>query len=272
MICSAEYDSFDAIPEAFRPDFENKDGKWKMKPDAIPGAAAVFQPALYANEQRAVGQVKTRNTRIQELESEVELLKNSQATQNEPGAVVLNAKDAATWNELSTMGTPKELKAKLTRAQELEMAERERQIADGAAAVTAAGLNSEPLADWAKVNQGHTFSVKETAVDGKPVKVAMVKVEAEVDGKIKVEEHELLTYAKDKMPGYMYDALTTAPDGTKQKPAPQAQQQSGGGVRMPNMGKSAAADEGRPKADKKPVENFNEARAAKPNPFMPAGK
>lgn len=284
MICESTYDSFESIPESFRDEFENVNGKWRLKETAIPGVGALFNPGLAANEQRAVGQVKTKNIKIRELEEENTRLSDKLSVLDSPGNKVLSKADADTFDAYAALGTPTEIKAKLEKLPELEGKVTKFETSESLVQVTKANglgdtkLNPEVLTDWlgSSDNKGVTAFVKtEERTDAKGqkvnVEVPYLRIEAVgTDGKTTVSEKELLTFAKEKMPDWKYNALIAgaadaAPVNGKGNSAP-VTTGTGGGLKVPDLGSARQ----QPKADgeaKRPVDKFNEARASRPSPF-----
>lgn len=276
MICEAQYDSLEAIPEALRGEFEQVNGKWQLKTSAIPGVGPLFNSALAANEAKAVGQVKTRNERIRILEEENNQIKDKLSVLDSPGNKVLSKADADTFDAYAKLGTPTEIQKKLEKLPELEGKVTKFETTESLVQVTKANglgdtkLNPEVLTDWlaAPENKGLTVFVKtEERTDNKGVKtnveVPYIRVEETENGTTKVSERELLTFAKEKMPEWKYSAMTAAVagDDTRGK-APTGNQ----GKQVPNLG-SARQEPGKDEGAKRPVDKFNEQRAARPNPF-----
>lgn len=278
MICNATYESMEAIPEALRDEFEQVNGKWQLKASAIPGVGPLFNSALAANESKAVGQVKTRNEKIRVLEEENNSLKDKLSVLDSPGNKVLSKADANTFDAYAALGTPTEIKAKLEKLPELEGKVTQFETADSLVKVTKANglgdvkLNPEVLTDWLRdpANNGITAFVKtEERTDTKGAKVSVevpyVRVETLEDGKTKVSEKELLTFAKEKMPDWKYTALVAGSvEDTNGKKAPAPANTNG--VRVPDLG-SARQEPGAETGAERPVDRFNKQRQAKPSPF-----
>ncbi len=282
MLFNATYDSFDAIPEAYRAEFEQVNGKWQLKADAIPGVGPLFNAGLAANEARAVSQVKTRNEKIKEQEQTINQLQDKLAVLDSPGNKVLSKADADSFDAYAALGTPTEIKAKLEKLPELEGKVTKFETSDALAQVAKANglgdvkLNPEVLTDWLGATKGITAFVKtEERQDTKGQKVNVdvpyLRIEETgADGKTTVSEKELLTFAKEKMPDWKYNALISgsaeaAPAGGKGNPAPA---NTGGGMKVPDLGSARQ----QPAADgdtKRPVDKYNEQRAARPSPFAP---
>lgn len=281
MICNATYDSFEAIPEAFRSEFEQSNGKWQLKADAIPGVGPLFNAGLAANEQRAVDQVKTRNTKIREQEEELNQLRDKLAVLDSPGNKVLSKADADTFDAYAALGTPKEIKAILEKLPELETKVTKFETSEALVKVTKANglgevkLNPEVLTDWlsSQDNKGITAFVKtEERLDAKGqkvnVEVPYLRVETQENGKATVSEKELLTFAKEKMPDWKYTALISgaveaAPVNGKGNQAPV---NTGVSLRVPDLG--SAREKPAAEGDaKRPVDKYNEQRASRPSPF-----
>lgn len=277
MICNATYDSFDAIPEALRPEFEQVNGKWQLKADAIPGVGPLFNAGLAANEQRAVGQAKAQRDKAKALQEELDRANDKLSILDSPGNRVLSKADADTFDALVALGTPTEIKAKLDKLPELEAEVSKFATEKTLVEVTKADglgdvkLNPEVLADFlaSPDNKGvSVFTKKEERTDSKGAKVSVevpyVRMETDDNGKTKVSETELLTFAKERMPEWKYAALTAAgpTDNGNRQPAPDTKSQH----RVPNLGSAREEPKGGDSA-KRPVDKYNEARANKPNPF-----
>lgn len=283
MICNATYENLTDIPDALRDEFENVNGKWQLKASAVPGVGPLFNSALAANEKKAVDQVKNRNDKIRGLEEENSSLKDKLAILDSPGNKVLSKADADTFDAFVALGTPAEIKAKLEKLPQLEGKVTQFETADSLAKVAKANglgdtkLNPEVLTDWlaAPENKGVTVFVKtEERADAKGVKTSVevpyVRVEALEDGKTKVSEKDLLTFAKEKMKDYQYTALTAgvadaAAAGGKGTKAP-VTTGNGAGLKVPDLG-SARQEPGTEGDKKRPVDKFNEQRQARPSPF-----
>lgn len=270
MICQATYDSLDAIPEALRDEFEQVKGKWQLKVDAIPGVGPLFNSGLAANEQKAVDQAKRHRDKAKELQLLLDEAQDKLSAIDTPGHKILSGEDAKLFDSYVALGTPKEIETKLTdyeststKVRALETKETMSKISESA------GLNAEVLTDWATSSEGtglsfFTRSVEQT--DAKGVKTTVdapfVKIEKVVDGKTQVEEKELLPFAKETLPTWKYEALTSA--AVKDPKGSVSQNTSG--VRLPNLGSVSKAPE--PKAEAtRAVDKFNKQRADKPNPF-----
>jgi hypothetical protein len=283
MICNATYENLTDIPDALRDEFEQVNGKWQLKASAVPGVGPLFNSALAANEKKAVDQVKNRNDKIRGLEEENSSLKDKLAVLDSPGNKVLSKADADTFDAFVALGTPAEIKAKLEKLPELEGKVTQFETAQSLTQVSKANglgdvkLNPEVLTDWlaAPENKGVTVFVKtEEKTDAKGVKTSVevpyVRVEALEDGKTKVSEKELLTFAKEKMKEYQYTALVSGAAETvvtgKGKTTAQTTNGNGSRLQVPDLG-SARQEPGNEGDKKRPVDKFNEARAARPSPF-----
>lgn len=278
MICNATYDSFDAIPEALRPEFEQVNGKWQLKADAIPGVGPLFNAGLAANEQRAVGQAKAQRDKAKALQEELDRANDKLSILDSPGNRVLSKADADTFDAYTSLGTPSEIKTKLDKLPDLEARvskfETSKALEDVAKAngLGDVRLNSEVLSDWlsSPESKGITAFVKtEERTDAKGVKVSIevpyLRVETEENGATKVTEKELLTFAKEKLPDWKYAALVAA--GPEPDKGQQRSPQDDTRHRVPNLGSSREEPKGDDK--KRPVDKYNEARSSRPNPFAP---
>lgn len=278
MICQATYDSFESIPEALRDEFHQVSGTWRLKDSAIPGVGQLFNSALAANERKAVDQVKTRNERIRALEEQLNAANDKLATLDTPGNAVLSKEDSALWERYNKLGTPKEIEDKLGELPSLKQKVEKAEVAEAMSKIASAGgVNTEVLSDWATSPEGAGFkffvkSVEQTDAKGAKTvtEVPYVRVEKTENGTIKVEERELLPFAKETLPEWKYNALVAAaeskgPENGNGRPAAQ-RAAVGGGVKIPDLGSA----QNQPKADtakQRPVDKFNEQRAARPSPF-----
>lgn len=272
MICQSTYDSLDQIPETLREEFHSINGRWELKPEAIPGVGPLFNKALAANEIKAVGQVKTRNERIRILEEENNSLKDKISVIDIPGSKVLSAEDAKNFDIYATLGTPKEIQEKLKQLPELQQQVAKTEMTSSIGKIaTAAGINTEVLTDWATSQDSSHLkfvmkSVEQT--DAKGVKftseVPHVQVSTVDGGTTKVEEKELLPFAKETLPEWKYQALTVGKaaqsPGNTPKPAI--------GTRLPDLG-SAQRQAPAGETKRRAVDIANEQRANRPSPFAP---
>lgn len=274
MICQATYDSLDAIPEALRDEFEQKGSKWQLKDSAIPGVGPLFNKALAANSEKQLGQLETKKSRIRELEEELSTKNDRLAAIDSPGSQVLSGDDAKNWSEYTKLGTPSEIKTKL--AEHAVQLAKITEFETGAAVTKAVDslkdqINPEVLTDWLTSKEGEGVEVFVKTVeqtDAKnnkvQVEVPWVKIEKKGDdGKVKVSEQELLTFAKETLPDWKYKALTTVDGDTKAKPKTVTQPVSG--VKLPDLGSTQKTPS--PDEKKRPVDTFNQQRDSKPNPF-----
>lgn len=262
MIVQATYKSLDEIPEKFegslRDEFHQVDGKWVLKDTAIPGVGVLFNKALYDNEQRAITQAKNHRDRAKALEAEVNELRSQLATVQTPGNVSLSSSDAKNWERYTKLGTPKDLEQALEELGSLrdkvQKFELEKAVSDVA---KASGLNAEVLSDWAFSSEGKNLAFELKTVDNK--QVAFVKVEkSDSDGKVSVEEKELLAFAKEALPEWKYTALTS-----EVKSQPEIKQSP----KLPILGSSQSKVDNEER--KRPVDLFNQQRQTKPSPFLP---
>jgi hypothetical protein len=297
MICQSVYATAAEIPDFAKADFEQRaDGKFYLKPDAIPGAAELLNPGLEANRARwqqqkeaADGRATAAETRAANAEAELSRIRT-------PGAVVLSGDDARAWQTLSTLPIPvkeipkaistelPDLRTKVARG-ELEKSLRE--ISEK----SHVKINGDVLADWLSGERGKGLKavLKPAEVDdGKGGKVTVqmpfiVKSEP-VSGSpntFKETETALIDFAKSNLPSYLVTALETpAASGGASGDAGG----SGGGansgapvitgsVRLPNLGGGAAtgttgATKGGTDANSV-VDGFNAARDTRKNPLSP---
>ncbi len=292
MICQSTYDSLDQIPEAFRDEFENKNGKYVLKADAIPGVGDLFNASIAANRDRAMDQLKAANTRKTELERQLQEAKDNSADALPPGSKVLSAEDAKAWERYTKLGAVKELEAIVAKIPELERKVQETELAASLAIFKDSGLNNEVLTEWlattkdaklsAFLKDGKVKDAKGNIVDGK---IPMLKVETPEAGsnKVKVEEVELLPYAQTNLPAWKYQALITpAPaqtgatgsTSTVAQPAPTGQpvigQPATGGVLLPSQSSASTGNGGGGSGEKKNyAQKFNQEREKQgANPFV----
>lgn len=275
MICQATYDSLEAIPEAFRGEFEQRNGKWVLKADAVPGAAEILNPGLAANRDRAIDQARTRGERVTELEGQLATAQSELNAVRQPGSVVLSGDDAKAWSGYTALGALKDVK-KIIEEHPTLVAQVEgqkktstlQQIADET------GLNFEVLRDWAQgeLGKGLEFFTKEVdGEDGKKVKVLAAKKSTETNGKVEVSELDFDAVTQS-LPSYMKDGLVRKAEGdgvATQQPTNNGNTQPKG-VKMPNLGGGSTKAPENGGGSKKPVDVFNARRAARPNPLKPA--
>jgi hypothetical protein len=147
------------------------------------------------------------------------------------GEVVLSAADAAAFNAYKALGTPEVVKQKVDEHGTLSarIASDDRaKIADEAAPL--AGFNPAALRDIVR-DKGLELSFAEETVDGKAVRVPMVKLASDAAAKpVKLAE-----YAKTSLATYL-PALTAKPAGTNGA-APAAAT----GTTFPEQGSSSSA-------------------------------
>lgn len=295
MICQSTYDSLDQIPEAFRDEFENRNGKYYIKADAIPGAAEVLNTGLAANRDRALSQLKTATeTTIPNLNRRITELEATQGESITPGSVVLSPTDAKTWERYNKLGSVKDVEATMAEVPVLRQKISEAELSVSTEQFKNFGLNNEVLADWLASTKGVSAVIKDgqiTDAQGKTVigKIPFVRVETEdpVTKKITVEDKPLLEYAQTNLPQWKYTALITPVVQNEQTgdnqnqaqlsqqfgalPIQQTQQQTGG-VFLPNQGAAYSQGGGGGGSNEKVdyAKQFNEERSKKGvNPFAP---
>ena len=271
MICQATYNSLEDIPEELRDEFHQVNGKWQLKDDAIPGVGPLFNPALAANEQKAVGQVKSRNIKIKDLEEENHRLQDRISALDQPGHVVLSKEDSEAWSKYVKLGTPSDVETKLkdhaTSSTKLHQLETKENLAKVVKAVKDVNLNVDVLTDWAtRSDSSHleffVKSVEQTDTKGvkTTVEVPYVKIKTQKGDAVEVSEREMLPFAKESLPEWQYTALVAGAAPGKIEP------QQKPGVKVPDLGSTAKVPA--PVGDKKrPVDKFNEQREARPSPF-----
>lgn len=279
MICQATYDSLEAIPESLREEFHQVNGKWQLKDNAIPGVGQLFNSALAANEAKAVGQVKTRNEKIRQLEEELNATKDKLSVLDVPGHRVLSKEDSELFERYTKLGTPKELETKISEhtqtVQKLQRFETTEVLSKIASASGDVKINPEVLSDWATSPeaQGYKFfvkSVEQTDAKGAKttVEVPYIRIEKKEGDTINVSERELIPFAKESLPEWKFAALTTVTEtgGAKELAGGKG---SPSGVKLPDLGSTRRAPEAGGEK-KRPVDQFNAQRAARPSPFAKA--
>lgn len=301
MICNVSYPNFEAIPEFARNDFEQQaDGTWKMKQDAIGGGAAEhFNAGLAANRDRALQQKQAadqaRDQALQRAQNAETQLAN--LTQN--GGRVFSAADAAAFDEYRKLGDVKTLQTTVQTAQstatELAALKGEKGTKEIAEKT---GLNFQPLNDWLnKPEAGVTYEPftrdMEREVEEnqngqivkvkKTVPVAFLKKTVDAGGVKTQSEVELLVEAKEKMPEYMFSAITakttTDASGAQNNDAANGQNQTFGqppatqgappSFALPVLGSQNTQTQtgGGGQQNLTPAAAFQAERDAKPNPF-----
>lgn len=163
-------------------------------PAPVPAPTDDLKTLLAQHKNDAVALAATLYTEISGLRSRVPAA----------GSVVLDAAQATAWTAYQALGTPDllttQLKERETFSGELSGLKREKQISDvaGIAGYKASVLQQLPGADKL------TFEVRESTVDGKPVKSVIVK-----DG---TTETALDAYAKSHWADFLPSLVaTTAP-------------------------------------------------------------
>lgn len=298
--CNVTYPSFDAIPEFARNDFEQQtDGSWKMKQDAITGAAEHFNAGLAANRDRALQQLKDANTARDAANQRANAAESSLANITGNGGRIISKEDAEAFENYRKLGDWKTVQAKIEKA---DTTERELVSLKGEKGnkefAEKAGLNFQPLNDWLsrppagvtyepftrdmereveEVQNGQTVKVKKT------VPVAFLKKTVDNNGTKTQSEVELLTEAKSALPDYIYTALTAKSSGDQQGGAQDQNNNGGGGsttaqpatngVVLPMLG-GGASNGAQPtggvnNANLPPAQRFQAERDAAPNPFAP---
>lgn len=264
MICQATYDSLDQIPEAFRGEFEQKNGKWCLKADAIPGAAELLNPGLAENRDRALDQYKSELTKSQALQTELNQARSELSGLKQPGSTILSGEDAKAWQRYVKLGAVKDLETIAQQYPKLvAQVEGSKRIQHLQQIAQDTGLNFEVLKDWANMEsaQNIEFFTKEIDENGQKVKKLFGKRSNEVNGKTEVTEHSFDELA-GSLPSYMRTALETSGEEKKEnQAAPQK------GVKVPVLGSTKQAAPGQP--EERPVDKFNKERATRPNPLRP---
>jgi hypothetical protein len=129
------------------------------------------------------------------------------------GEIVLSATDAAAFNAYKALGTPEAVKQKVDEHGTLSAriaADDRAKIADEAAPLV--GFNAAALRDVVR-DRGLELSFAEETVDGKAVRVPMVKVASDAAAK----PAKLAEFAKTALATYL-PALTAKADGTPAAP------------------------------------------------------
>lgn len=277
MICQSSYDSFEAIPEAMRGDFENKNGKWVMKLDAIPGAAELLNPGLAANRDRALTQYTNEQTRAAGLETQLAQATAELNNIKSPGSRILGGDDAKAYDGYVALGSLKDVKKIVDDHPKLvaqvEGAAKETTIQKVAAET---GVNPEVLKDWANMESAKNleFYAKEVEIDdpagGKDkvkVKQLYAKKSSVVDGKTEITDHSFDELTSN-IPSYMKEALTKVETAEGETTNGQSAIVANKGVQIPNLGSTRTTPV--KTDDKKPVDTFNKARESKVNPLLPS--
>lgn len=273
MLFNATYDTFEAIPEAYRTEFESVNGKWQLKQDAIPGAAELLNPGLEANRNRAMDQLKAAEQQRDAFQLRVTELEKNSITVQQPGSKVLSPEDAKMFDAYTQLGSVKDVKARIEKLPTLEKQLNDYKLSEQLKSVSeAGGLNHGVLTEWAQ-NPGEnttlSFFVKEETVDGKPVKTGYVKKEVkDSSGKVTETEHELIPLAKESLADWKFEALQKSSNGGGNSSQTTQTTQQSGGVRMPKVG-SATEKTGQQTEVKRAVDVFNQERTQVPSPFQP---
>ena len=257
MICLPEYDSYEAIPEQFRPEFEESGDKWKLKSSAIPGVGELFNDGLVSNMRKAISQAKSRKAKIDELEGMLGSLTSE--LEAERGAQQHLSQDSETLKKYTAFGTPGEVQSQLAELETLRGLKKELDVHKTMSEFDY--LNADVLMDWVKQEPGLEFFTKvveETNGSGKKaVSKPFVRFETTSNGKATLVEKDLLDYAKEQLPAWKVEALLK-----KEKEKAVA-------VSMPDFRTQTIRV---PSTDTKPVDTFNSRRNGVQNPFMPSKK
>lgn len=280
MLLQAIYDSFDAIPEFARAEYEQKNGKWALKQDAIQGGGehlnsglAANRDALRAEKEQAQARAQQAEQRAQTAEAEVSRLKS-------PGTFILSADDKKSFDAYVALGDVKTVKAKIeehgtlkARVTQIEKSEALRAVAD------AAKVNFDVLNDQLAMPGRENLSVAVEDVAGKDAagkdvvaKQAFMLVNVTENGVIKQNKFPLADYVKTNWPGYVAEALAKPAQANQQSYI----QQNGQPVISPTPVMTfppvaPSNQQQQPAFDPlKIAEQFNAQRNARPNPLDPA--
>lgn len=280
MLLQAIYDSFEAIPEFARAEYEQKNGKWALKQDAIQGGAEHLNSGLAANrdalrteKEQLQARAQQADHRAQTAEAEVSRLKS-------PGTFILSADDKKSFDAYVALGDVKTVKAKIeehgtlkVRVSQIEKSEALRAVAD------AAKVNFDVLNDQLAMPGRENLSVavedvtvKDAAGKDVLTKQAVMLVNVTENGVLKQNKFPLADYVKANWPGYVAEALAKPAQIAGQTPNPQAGQpviSPSPMMTFPVVAQSAQNQQ--PAFDpNKIAEQFNAQRNARPNPLEPA--
>lgn len=280
MLLQAIYDSFEAIPEFARAEYEQKNGKWALKQDAIQGGGEHLNSGLAANrdalrteKEQAQARAQQAEQRAQTAEAEVSRLKS-------PGTFILSGDDKKSFDAYVALGDVKTVKAKIeehgalkARVTQIEKSESLRAVAD------AAKVNFDVLNDQLAMPGRENLSVavedvtvKDAAGKDVLTKQAVMLVNVTENGVVKQNKFALADYVKTNWPGYVAEALAKPAQAGNQTPSPQPGQpviSANPIITFPVVASSNQQQQ--PAFDpQKIAEQFNAQRNARPNPLDPA--
>ncbi len=292
--CDVTYPSFDKIPDFARADFEQAaDGTWRMKQDAITGAAEHFNAGLAANRDRFKQQKEAAEAARDAANTRANTAESSLANITGNGGRIISKEDAEAFENYRKLGDWKTLETQLNQAktdslelQNLKGEKGNKELAEKA------GLNYQPINDWLtrpteagvsyepftkdvereveEIQNGQTVKVKKT------VPVAFLRKTVDNNGTKTQSEVELLVEAKEKLPVYQYEAII-AKQADNQNGAVNQTGDNGGGqstqssVVLPMLGGGSGGNGGSGGIQQPttPAAKFQAERDAVPNPFAP---
>lgn len=275
MICESSYDSKDKIPTQFVDEFENVNGKWVLKSDAIPGAAELLNPGLASNRDSIRGELVTAKREKDEATRRADGLERELAASKQPGGRVLSEADAKSFDNFTKLGTYADVKKKIDEhkvfAEKIQSYDLEKAVSEVA---TAAGLNPEVLRDWAlhpTEGDGLQFFLKdETIKDAKGaetvVKKAYVKVSKKNGDSTEVSEHPIDTVATERLPKFKQEALKTQAS-TDDKGKSSQPVLNGGGIRVPDSSSASSSKGSGGEGGERLADRYNKQRTSGVNPF-----
>lgn len=297
MILKTVYPNFEAIPEFARAEYEQQaDGSWKMKQDAIEGAAEHFNAGLAANRDRALQQKQAADAARDQALQRAQNAETQLANLTANGGRVFSAQDAAALDNYRALGdVPTLTKLKETATaneQELASLKGEKNLKTIAEKT---GLAFDALNEWFShptrgANLEPFTKTEEREVEEKdqfgnitkvkkPVEVAYIRKIQVIDGKNVQTEVELLTEAKGILPEFQFNALTAKPNQTGNNPNGGNQEGNGQqlGVQPPVQpfalpmlgGGQQSTQQGGQQPPVTVAQTFQAERDAKPNPFAP---
>lgn len=283
MLLQAIYDSFESIPEFARAEYEQKNGKWHLKQDAIQGGAEHLNPGLAANRDALRTEKETAAQRATAAEQRANQAEAELSRYKSPGTVILSAEDAKSWKAYTELGDIKTVKAMVseypTLKGQITQAEKEKALQ---AAAQAAGVSFDVLNDQLKMPGREKLKVvvKDMTTQnaqGQPqtVKQAFMVVPTQAEGgAIQLTEQPLIEYAKNNWPSYVVSALQ-AQQQTPAQPQPTLPINTAQPIVNPPAVPAVPPTGPSPTAPLNPADpyalaqKFNAARDTRPNPLNP---
>lgn len=273
MICKAEYEKKEDIPDGLESEFEFKNNKYFLKESSIDGGDTIFVAGAVANKERAIKQLTTKKEELKAATDKVTDLEKQLAAVKDSDGTVLNSEDTRAFNEYKALGAVKEIQKIVKEYPELKT----KVVNDEKTGTLQkfsenTGLNLEVLKDWAfdsSKGNGIEFYTKDEIekinnVDTKVTK-PMIRLSQKDDatGSVTVTEHDLMDIAKNRLSSYQVEALLKPNTDSGDKPKPGDKPR----VHIPNFTSTNQKPAGDSAEPKKPVEQFNAERANKPSPF-----